>query len=244
MKVCRGRRRVRARQLIDLTTARPGSVPGSLAVRTSVRAIYVLPAIGERLSSLPVCLPSRLATRVADGPYDATLRRGHHLAPSFATRSSSRLILARLFPSLPYSQSCGPRARLLPSTFAPYDPFHLQSTDLPVTGRSSFPPTPRISRGASSAPSRRRAWISGWVAAAGCFYLDDSAVISRRLEERCAPRSRSARRARYNTAKSAIARTSLAMVVHPSPLEPDSSSSRGIRPPGAMTRRLPSLPSK
>jgi len=134
------------------------------------------------------------------------------------------------FPDPYYPHKVRPTEReYVPSSFAPHDTFHLAVEDnLPgVTGTSVFTTNDVGFRGGALArpkpENELRIFLVGG-SSLECFYLDDSEVISRRLEERLTARIPAPRRVRvYNSAKSGD-RTfdHLAMVVHRiAHLEPD-----------------------
>ena len=134
------------------------------------------------------------------------------------------------FPDPYYPHKIRPTERdYVPSAFAPYDTFQLAvEPDLPgVTGTSVFSTNNLGFRGrpveVEKPANEFRIFLVGG-SALECFYLDDSEVISQRLEERLAGRVPAALTVRvYNTAKSGD-RTydHVAMVAHRiAHLEPD-----------------------
>ncbi len=144
----------------------------------------------------------------------------------------AELVLATFFPFPDpyYPHKVRPTEReYVPSSFAPNDTFHLAvEENLPgVTGTSIFTTNDLGFRGGALAKPKPlnelRIFLVGG-SSLECFYLDDSEVVSKRLEERLAGRIPAPLRARvYNTAKSGD-RTfdHLAMVVHRvAHLEPD-----------------------
>lgn len=144
----------------------------------------------------------------------------------------AELVLLRFFPFPDpyYPHKLRPTERdYVPSAFAPYDTFHLAvEPGLPgVTGTSVFSTNNLGFRGrrveAPKPANEFRIFLVGG-SALECFYLDDSEVISQRLEERLAARVPAPLNVRvYNTAKSGD-RTydHVAMVAHRiAHLEPD-----------------------